>query len=40
MMQSVQFFLDPQESVLKAIATKILRLNSVSKPSSRHPITY
>lgn len=38
MMQSVQPFSDLQESVLKAIATKILVFNSVSKPSSRHPI--
>lgn len=35
-MQSVQSFSDLQESVLKAIATKILLLISVSKPSSRH----
>lgn len=36
-MQSVKFFSDPQESVLKAIAIKILLLNSVSKPSFRQP---
>lgn len=35
MMQSVQFFSDPQESVLKAIAIKMPLLSSVSKPSSR-----
>lgn len=37
MMPSVQPFSDLQESVLKAIATEILLLNSMNKPSSRHP---